>query len=53
MVDSALDERIYAFEAVGLLLGLEEVAEEKMKEYLTMLLLPLCRQVFILGRRFG
>ena len=41
------DERLYAFEAVGLLLGLEEVPEGKMKDYLALLLVPLCVQVLL------
>lgn len=44
-VEGPLDERIYAFEAVGLLIGLEDLPEERMSKYLSALLVPLCQQV--------
>eukprot|EP01018_Ginkgo_biloba_P004887 Gb_29796 [translate_table: standard] len=38
----------HTFEAVGLLIGMEEVPVEKQSEYLSALLVPLCQQVDIL-----
>ncbi|XP_011625319.1 exportin-T isoform X2 [Amborella trichopoda] len=35
----------HIFEAIGLLIGMEEVSPDKQSEYLSALLVPLCRQV--------
>ncbi|XP_024390921.1 exportin-T isoform X2 [Physcomitrium patens] len=39
------DERSYMFEAVGLLIGMEDLAVEKQATFLSALLVPLCGQV--------
>lgn len=38
----------HTFEAIGLLIGMEEVSVEKQSEYLSALLVPLCQQVNML-----
>ncbi|KAH9298639.1 hypothetical protein KI387_030321, partial [Taxus chinensis] len=43
-----LEDGSHIFEAVGLLIGMEEVPIEKQSEYLSALLAPLCQQVTIL-----
>eukprot|EP00850_Spirogloea_muscicola_P015251 SM000115S23930 [mRNA] locus=s115:316090:322671:+ [translate_table: standard] len=45
--DSIMDKRLYTYEAVGLLMGLEELSSEKQATYLSAILVPLCRQVDI------
>ncbi|KAH7291557.1 hypothetical protein KP509_29G021800 [Ceratopteris richardii] len=41
----SFEDGSHAFEAIGLLLGMEELSEEKQTKYLSALLLPLCNQV--------
>lgn len=45
---SGFEDGSHAFEAVGLLIGVEEILPEKQSEYLATLLKPLCQQVEIL-----
>ncbi|CAI9114420.1 OLC1v1015139C1 [Oldenlandia corymbosa var. corymbosa] len=42
---SATEDGSHIFEAIGLLIGMEEVPLEKQSEYLSALLTPLCQQV--------
>ncbi|KAL3528585.1 hypothetical protein ACH5RR_007907 [Cinchona calisaya] len=42
---SSSEDGSHIFEAIGLLIGMEEVSLEKQSEYLSALLTPLCRQV--------
>lgn len=46
---SLVDDRLYLFEAVGLLLGQEELPAEQQQAALSSLLQPLMRQVGVLG----
>ncbi|KAL3700068.1 hypothetical protein R1sor_018090 [Riccia sorocarpa] len=39
------DDRCYAFEAAGLLIGMEDIVEEKQLKYVSALVVPLCTQV--------
>ncbi|KAG6542252.1 hypothetical protein Mapa_016380 [Marchantia paleacea] len=39
------DDRCYAYEAAGLLIGMEDIVEEQQLKYVTALLVPLCAQV--------
>ncbi|KAL2651855.1 hypothetical protein R1flu_019983 [Riccia fluitans] len=39
------DDRCYAFEAAGLLIGMEDIIEEKQLKYVSALVVPLCTQV--------
>ncbi|KAI5083164.1 hypothetical protein GOP47_0002907 [Adiantum capillus-veneris] len=41
----SFEDGSHAFEAIGLLLGVEELSEEKQMKYLSALLVPLCNQV--------
>ncbi|MCO5598110.1 hypothetical protein L7F22_052201 [Adiantum nelumboides] len=41
----SFEDGSHAFEAIGLLLGMEELSEEKQTKYLSALLVPLCNQV--------
>ncbi|CAK9198433.1 unnamed protein product [Sphagnum troendelagicum] len=40
-----LDDRSYAFEAIGLLIGMEELPVDKQATFVSALLMPLCAQV--------
>ncbi|KAL3632068.1 hypothetical protein CASFOL_025052 [Castilleja foliolosa] len=42
---SGLEDGTHTFEAIGLLIGMEDVPLEKQSEYLSALLTPLCQQV--------
>ncbi|XP_068660519.1 exportin-T-like [Aristolochia californica] len=42
------EDGTHTFEAIGLLIGMEDVPPEKQSEYLSALLIPLCRQVELL-----
>uniref|UniRef100_A0A1D1YNA1 Exportin-T n=1 Tax=Anthurium amnicola TaxID=1678845 RepID=A0A1D1YNA1_9ARAE len=42
---SGFEDGTYMFEAIGLLIGMEDVSQEKQSEYLLALLTPLCHQV--------
>ncbi|KAK1313757.1 Exportin-T [Acorus calamus] len=42
---SGMEDDSYTFEAIGLLIGMEDVSPEKQTEYLSALLNPLCQQV--------
>jgi hypothetical protein len=37
----------HIFEAIGIIIGLEDVPAEKQSDYLSLLLTPLCQQVFV------
>ncbi|XP_010273842.1 PREDICTED: exportin-T-like isoform X2 [Nelumbo nucifera] len=45
---SGSEDGSHIFEAIGLLIGMEDVPSEKQSEYLTSLLTPLCQQVEML-----
>ncbi|KAK1287212.1 Exportin-T [Acorus calamus] len=45
MESSGMEDESYTFEAIGLLIGMEDVSPEKQTEYLSALLNPLCQQV--------
>ncbi|XP_077240947.1 ARM repeat superfamily protein isoform X2 [Tasmannia lanceolata] len=45
---SASEDGSHIFEAIGLLIGMEDVPPEKQSEYLSALLTPLCQQVELL-----
>lgn len=45
---SGSEDGSHIFEAIGLLIGMEEVPSEKQAEYLSSLLTPLCQQVEVL-----
>ncbi|XP_058108611.1 exportin-T isoform X2 [Magnolia sinica] len=45
---SSSEDGSHIFEAIGLLIGMEDVSPEKQSEYLSALLIPLCRQVELL-----
>ncbi|KAF9615080.1 hypothetical protein IFM89_021651 [Coptis chinensis] len=45
---SGSEDGSHIFEAIGLLIGMEEVSPEKQSEYLKSLLTPLCQQVEVL-----
>lgn len=42
---TGFEDASHAFEAVGLLLGMEELPEDKQRKFLSALLVPLCNQV--------
>lgn len=43
---SGTEDGSHIFEAIGLIIGLEDVPAEKQSDYLSLLLTPLCQQVF-------
>ncbi|KAG9457317.1 hypothetical protein H6P81_001825 [Aristolochia fimbriata] len=45
---SGSEDGTHTFEAIGLLIGMEDVPPEKQSEYLSALLVPLCQQVELL-----
>ncbi|KAL9267057.1 Exportin-T-like protein [Drosera capensis] len=45
---SGSEDRSHIFEAIGILIGMEEVPLEKQSEYLSSLLTPLCQEVKVL-----
>ncbi|CAM6105358.1 unnamed protein product [Calypogeia fissa] len=47
-VKADADDRSYGFEAAGLLIGMEDLSEEKQLKFVSDLLLPLCAQVDII-----
>ena len=44
---SGTEDGSHIFEAIGLIIGLEDVPAEKQSDYLSLLLTPLCQQVFL------
>ncbi|XP_019053873.1 PREDICTED: exportin-T isoform X2 [Nelumbo nucifera] len=48
LIYSGSEDGTHIFEAIGLLIGMEDVPLEKQSEYLSLLLTPLCQQVEVL-----
>ena len=44
---SGTEDGSHIFEAIGLIIGLEDVPAEKQSDYLSLLLTPLCQQVLV------